>query len=190
MLSILKTFRKARKKGCFKHCLLSALQIPRRQEVQKALTPSRKERDRKTERLKHKRSSFLLNIFEAETKSKLIPQYITLPLKQQGENFASAPVVLAPVINKVKIWKESQPVNLCMSLCELTKGTEVSQVALVVKHLSANSRNPGSILGWGRCTQVRNGNPLQYSCLEKSIDRGDWRATVHGAAKSRTRLSD
>ena len=36
----------------------------------------------------------------------------------------------------------------------------------------------------------RNGNPLQYSCLEISMDRGGWQAAVHGLAKSRTRLSD
>ena len=35
-----------------------------------------------------------------------------------------------------------------------------------------------------------NGNPLQYSGLKNSIDRGTWWATVHGVAKSRTRLSD
>ena len=35
-----------------------------------------------------------------------------------------------------------------------------------------------------------NGNPLQYSCLENPMDRGAWEATVHGVAKSRTRLSD
>ena len=35
-----------------------------------------------------------------------------------------------------------------------------------------------------------NGNPLQYSCLENPTDRGAWWATVHGVAKSRTRLSD
>ena len=35
-----------------------------------------------------------------------------------------------------------------------------------------------------------NGNPLQYSCLEKPMDGGDWQATVHGVAKSWTRLSD
>ena len=35
-----------------------------------------------------------------------------------------------------------------------------------------------------------NGNPLQYSCLENPMDRGAWRATVHGVAKSQTRLSD
>ena len=35
-----------------------------------------------------------------------------------------------------------------------------------------------------------NGNPLQYYCLENPMDRGAWQATVHGVAKSRTRLSD
>ena len=35
-----------------------------------------------------------------------------------------------------------------------------------------------------------NGDPLQYSCLENPKDRGTWWATVHGVAKSRTRLSD
>ena len=35
-----------------------------------------------------------------------------------------------------------------------------------------------------------NGTPLQYSCLENAMDRGAWWATVHGVAKSRTRLSD
>ena len=35
-----------------------------------------------------------------------------------------------------------------------------------------------------------NGNPLQYSCLENPMDKGPWWATVHGVAKSRTRLSN
>ena len=39
-------------------------------------------------------------------------------------------------------------------------------------------------------TREGNGNPLQYSCLENPTDRRAWRATVHGVAKSRTRLSD
>ena len=37
---------------------------------------------------------------------------------------------------------------------------------------------------------VRNGYPLQYSCLENPVDRGAWRATVQGVAKSWTQLSD
>ena len=68
-----------------------------------------------------------------------------------------------------------------------------SQVALVVKNPSANagdSGNMGLILGLGRSPGEGNGNSLQYSCLENSVDRGDWWATVHGAAESRTQLSN
>ena len=47
-----------------------------------------------------------------------------------------------------------------------------------------------SIPGSGRSPEVRNGNPLQYSCLENPRDRGAWWATVHRVTKTRTRLSD
>ena len=40
--------------------------------------------------------------------------------------------------------------------------------------------------GHGFDPWVRNGNPLQYSCLENLMDRGTWQATVHGVAKSQT----
>ena len=48
----------------------------------------------------------------------------------------------------------------------------------------------GLLSGLGRSPGEANGNPLQYSCLENPMDRGPWRATVHGVAKSRKRLSD
>ena len=48
----------------------------------------------------------------------------------------------------------------------------------------------GSIPGSGTSPGEGNGNPLQYSCLENPMDRGAWYATVHGVAKSQTRLSD
>ena len=48
----------------------------------------------------------------------------------------------------------------------------------------------GSIPGSGRSPRGGNGNLLQYSCLENSMHRGAWWATVHGVAKSWTRLSD
>ena len=48
----------------------------------------------------------------------------------------------------------------------------------------------GSIPGSGRSPGEGNGNPVQYSCLENPMDRGAWWATVHGVAKSQTRLSD
>ena len=49
----------------------------------------------------------------------------------------------------------------------------------VVKNLPANAgdaRNEGSIPGSGRSSGVGNGNPLQYSCLENSMDRGAWQS--------------
>ena len=58
-----------------------------------------------------------------------------------------------------------------------------------VKNLPANaggSRDAGSIPGLGQFPGGGHGNPLQYSCLEDSIDRGDWQATVHGVTKNWT----
>ena len=57
----------------------------------------------------------------------------------------------------------------------------------MVKNLLAsagNARDRGSIPGWGRSPGGGNGNPLQYSCLENSVDRGTWEATVQGVTKS------
>ena len=66
-------------------------------------------------------------------------------------------------------------------------------MVLVVKNLPANAgdiSDAGSIPGSGRSPGGGHGNPLQYSCLENPMDRGTWQATVHGVAKSQTRLSD
>ena len=59
-----------------------------------------------------------------------------------------------------------------------------SQAAPTVKNPAANagdSRDTGSILRSGNSPGGGHGNPLQYSCLENSMDRGAWWATVHGA---------
>ena len=58
------------------------------------------------------------------------------------------------------------------------------------KESAFNAGDPGSIAGLGISRGEGNGNPLQYSCLENPMDRGTWWATVHGDAKSWTRLSD
>ena len=58
------------------------------------------------------------------------------------------------------------------------------------KASACNAGDLGSIPGLGRSPGEGNGNPLQYSCLENPMDRGAWRATVHGVANSWTRLSD
>ena len=59
----------------------------------------------------------------------------------------------------------------------------------VVKNLPANAGDAGdtsSIPGSGRSPGIGNGSPLQCSCLENSMDRGAWWATVHEAGKSQT----
>ena len=63
-------------------------------------------------------------------------------------------------------------------------------MALVVKYLPANAgdiRDSGSIPGSEKSLGGGHGNLLQYSCLENSMDREAWQATVHGIAKSQTR---
>ena len=55
----------------------------------------------------------------------------------------------------------------------------------VVKNPPANARGSDSIPGLGRCPGEGNGNPLQHSCLENSMNRGSWHATVHGVTRVR-----
>ena len=55
---------------------------------------------------------------------------------------------------------------------------------------ACNAGDPGSIPGWGRSPGKEYGNPLQYSCLENSMDRGAWQVTVHGVTKSWIPVSD
>ena len=72
-----------------------------------------------------------------------------------------------------------------LSLCKW-----VSQVAQVVKNPSASAGDMSLIPGSGRSPGEGNGNALQCSCPGNPVDRGAWWATVHGVAKSRTRLRD
>ena len=58
------------------------------------------------------------------------------------------------------------------------------------KESACNAGDQGSILGFRRSPEERNGYPLQYSCLENSMDRGAWYSTVHGVAKSQTQLGN
>ena len=57
------------------------------------------------------------------------------------------------------------------------------------KESTCNAGDAGSIPGFGKFSGEGNGSPLQYSCLENSMDRGIWWAIVHGATKGWTQLS-
>ena len=59
----------------------------------------------------------------------------------------------------------------------------------VVENLPVNAGDSGLIPRWGKSPGGGNGNPLQYSCLENSMDRGAWWAAVHWVAKTQTQLS-
>ena len=59
----------------------------------------------------------------------------------------------------------------------------------VSKESACNAGDLDLIPGSGRSPGERNGNPLQYSCLENPMDRGPWKATVHGVARVRHDLA-
>ena len=74
---------------------------------------------------------------------------------------------------------------LVLTICVFTVGLPGG---LVVKNLSPNARDvreTSSIPGSGRSPEEGHGTPLQYSCLEDPMDRGAWRATVHGVTENR-----
>ena len=58
------------------------------------------------------------------------------------------------------------------------------------KESVCNAGDQGLIPGSGRYSGGGNGNQLLYSCLENPMDRGTWRATVHGVAESWSQLSN
>ena len=58
------------------------------------------------------------------------------------------------------------------------------------KESTCNTGDPGSIPGLGRYPGEGNGNPLQYSFLENSMDREAWWATVHGVCSSKSQMTE
>ena len=60
----------------------------------------------------------------------------------------------------------------------------------MVENLLVDAGDRGSIPGSGRASGEGNGNPLQYACLENSMDKEAWWAIIHGVTKSRTQLYD
>ena len=77
---------------------------------------------------------------------------------------------------------------------ELKSGTKCSfELAFGGSNSKESAYNVGDLSstpGLGRSPGEGHGNPLRYSCLENSTDRGAWQSTVHGVTKSQTQLSD
>ena len=88
-----------------------------------------------------------------------------------------------PLVDSPSIWVDSIWTVLYGKLRFPSGGS-------AVKASACNVGDLGSIPRSGRSPGERKGNPLQYSCLENAMDGGAWWATVHGVAKSWTRLSD
>ena len=72
----------------------------------------------------------------------------------------------------------------------LLPGAWVPTCSLDGKESAYNAGQPGSIPGWGRSPGEENGNLLQHSCLEKSMDREAWGAAVQGIKESQTQTID
>ena len=100
------------------------------------------------------------------------------------ENYLNL-ALISEYLSKIRIWA-SFILYLIGDVC--SSGESI----LYTLYLPANAGDVGdvgSIPGSGRSPGEGNGNPLQYSCLENSMDRGAWWATVHGVTKSWTWLS-
>ena len=114
------------------------------------------------------------------------------PCNRDQEDSILSPLTQWPIPNYPKAISSNFPKIIYVAnkwSCVLQR---VSQVALAVKNWPANAgdaRNTGWIPGWGRSPKEGNANPLQYSCLENSMDRGARWATVHGVPKSQRQLS-
>ena len=83
-------------------------------------------------------------------------------------------------------------INWFSSYSPVVVSEKAFQAVLAVKNLLASAedrKDMSSIPGSRRLPGVGNGNPLQCSCLENPIDKGAWRAIIHGVTKTQTQLS-
>ena len=89
-------------------------------------------------------------------------------------------------IKKSQCHTDSEVIYECVYLVTSPSRYQTSLLFQAVKNQPANAGDWGLILGSGRPPGEGNGNRLQDSCLEKSMNRGAWWATVHRVTKGRT----
>ena len=82
-----------------------------------------------------------------------------------------------PPVCPPSFWPVTKPITGRFSM------SEVLPFSSDGKESACNAEDLGLIPGLGRSSGRGSGNPLQYSCLDNPMDRGAWRATVHGAAE-------
>ena len=102
-----------------------------------------------------------------------------------GVTFPASPGRHFDISGSIFLWNI---MRLCRSKDSM-KNRGASQVVLVIQNPPADAgdiKDMGSIPESGRFPEEGHGNPLQYSCLKNPMDRGAWRAPVHGVAKSQT----
>ena len=101
-----------------------------------------------------------------------------------------SPPTVPSTFSSITLSRGMSALKQMLNRCSLVN-LGASQVALVVKNLPATAgdkRDSGSIPGLGRSLGGGHGSPLQCSDLEYLMDREAWQATIHGVAKSQTRL--
>ena len=96
----------------------------------------------------------------------------------------------------LQTFKEEAKADVCEGVLDISSFLRLDYPHVIRGFLSGSSgkesptQDTGSIPGLGGSPGEGNDYPPHYSCLENSMDRGAWRAAVHGVAKSWTRLSD
>ena len=108
------------------------------------------------------------------------PTALFLPRESQGQRSLAG---YSPWV--VKIWTWLKQLSMHAPILRLGFPGDSDG-----KESACNAGDPGLIPGWKRNPGEGNGYPLQYSCLENSMNWGVWLATVHGGGKSRTQLND
>ena len=119
-----------------------------------------------------------IKVTENSTSSSPLPHLVTCSSPHVDAGSSPDMETFPYSLQKAVIWVESFRTQSSLRM-DFPSGSD-SEVS------AYNAGSPGLIPGLGRCPGEGNGNPLQYSCLENSMDGGAWWATVHGITKSWT----
>ena len=87
-------------------------------------------------------------------------------------------------INETQVFEEGSKTVFICKLQDYIENPVGFPAGSDGKESVCNAGDPGMIPGWRRSPGGGHGNPLQYSCLENSMHKGAWWATVHGVSKS------